>query len=81
MGRSENDSQHTGSFAEGTEALPHGESPHDVGHFSEGQEQHHGGTVGHYSEGIERAHAEHERLGSFGDVDCPLCRERNQQSH
>ncbi len=30
----------------------------------------------HFSEGIEKAHAEHERMGSFADTDCPLCRAR-----
>ncbi len=77
MSESEHESRHMGTFAEGTAQAEHGESEGDHGHFSEGQEQHHERPTGHYSEGVEERHREHERLGSFGDVDCPLCQERN----
>ncbi len=72
-----NDSTHTGSFAEGVRALPHTEADHAVGHFSEGAEQDHdalAGMVGSFSDGDMATHAAHERMGSFGDVDCPVCR-------
>ncbi len=81
MGTNQDDTQQVGSFAEGSRTLPRNESNGGPGDFAEGIEQHHGGgTVGHYSEGIEQAHAEHERMGSFADTDCPLCRERAQAS-
>jgi hypothetical protein len=72
-----NDTSHAGSFAEGARTLPHTEGDHVAGHFSEGAEQNHdalAGMAGSFSEGDLAMHAAHERMGSFGDVDCPVCR-------
>ncbi len=77
MGGTDQEQGHVGTFADGARTLPHDASAHEAGHFSEGTEQDHAalaGTVGHFSEGVLQAHAEHERMGSFGDVDCPVCR-------
>ena len=52
------DHEHTGSFAEGERTLPHSAADEAPGHFSEG---------------VESAHAEHLRMGSFGDSSCPEC--------
>ncbi len=71
------DRTHVGSFAEGTRTLPHTDADHAMGHFSEGGEQSHdalAGMVGRFSEGDLAMHADHERIGSFGDVDCPVCK-------
>ena len=68
---------HVGSFAEGQRTLPHTEADHDAGHFSEGQEQDHDALArmaGSFSDGDLAKHADHERMGSFADTDCPVCR-------
>jgi hypothetical protein len=71
------DTTHAGSFAEGTQRLPHTDADHVAGHFSEGSERDHAAVaamVGSFSDGDLAMHAEHERMGSFGDTDCPVCR-------
>ena len=71
------DASHAGSFAEGTRTKPHTDADHDAGHFSEGAERDHAAvaaSVGSFSEGDLAMHAAHERMGSFGDTDCPVCR-------
>ncbi len=72
-----NEPEHTGSFAEGSRTQRHTEADHDTGHFSEGAERDHAALAamaGRFSEGDLAMHADHERRGSFGDVDCPVCR-------
>jgi hypothetical protein len=71
------DRDHMGSFADGSRTLPHTDADHATGHFSEGNEQDHdalASMTGSFSEGDLAMHADHERRGSFGDVDCPVCR-------
>jgi hypothetical protein len=71
------DMPHAGSFAEGVRTLPHSEADHVAGHFSEGAEQDHDALAamrGSFSDGDLAMHAAHERVGSFGDSDCPVCR-------
>lgn len=75
--RGSDDTSHTGSFAEGVRTLPHTEADHTAGHFSEGAERDHeavAAATGSFSEGDLAMHAAHERMGSFGDTDCPVCR-------
>jgi hypothetical protein len=71
------DTTHTGSFADGARTPPHTEADHDAGHFSEGTERDHvavAGMVGSFSDSDMAMHAAHERMGSFADTDCPVCR-------
>lgn len=71
------DRTHTGSFADGSRTLPHTDADHAMGHFSEGMERDHDALAskhGGFSEGDLARHAEHERMGSFADTDCPVCR-------
>ncbi len=71
------DTSHTGSFAAGGRTLPHTEADHVAGHFSEGNERDHeglAGMTGSFSDGDLAMHASHEKMGSFGDTDCPVCR-------
>jgi hypothetical protein len=72
-----NDRDHAGSFADGSRTVPHTDADHEVGHFSEGAERDHDALAsmrGRFSEGELAIHDAHERTGSFGDVDCPVCR-------
>lgn len=71
------DTTHHGSFAEGGRTLPHTDADHVAGHFSEGMERDHEGMadmIGSFSDGDLAMHASHEKTGSFGDTDCPVCR-------
>jgi hypothetical protein len=75
---------HVGSFAEGERTLPHSGADHAAGHFSEGSETDHAAlaaVVGNFSEGVLASHAAHEKAGSFGDVDCPVCRAMSEASN
>jgi hypothetical protein len=77
MGNSDQDTEHVGTFADGARTLPHTAADHTPGHFSEGLERDHEAlsrVAGNFSEGDLQAHADHERKGSFGDTDCPVCR-------
>ena len=76
------DQDHTGSFAEGEQTLPHSAADDEPGHFSEGQESAHAAhlRMGSFADtscpgcvAIESAHAEHVRKGTFADTTCPKC--------